>query len=155
MRVNHTFSIFAGGRDDQQMSQFVNRIARFALGAVALMALGACDAITPSSNSPGVALIRQTVSSGKPTIVEFGAKGCSSCREMKIVLDQVAQRTKGRANILLIDISEDLVAPEVFGIRMIPTQVFFGVDGNETGRHIGILSEAEVLAGLGLEKPAL
>jgi len=134
------------------MNQFVNRFARFSLGIIALLTLGACDAKPPVASSPGVALVRQSIASGKPTIVEFGAKTCTSCREMKVVLDQVSQHTRGLANVLIVDITEDWEAARVFGIQMMPTQVFFGVNGKEIGRHIGKLSEAEVMAGLDLEK---
>lgn len=104
-----------------------------------------------TSTSPVVKLVQNAVASGLPTIVEFGAVGCASCREMKIVLDSVAQHTQGRANVLNIDISKDFEAQDIYQIRLIPTQVFFDAQGRETGRHMGILTEAEVIARLGLD----
>jgi thioredoxin 1 len=86
-------------------------------------------------------------------IAEFGAATCASCREMKIVLDGVAQRTQSRAHVLVIDIRKDWEAAQTFRIQMMPTQVFFDARGREVGRHMGKLSEAEVIARLGLAAP--
>lgn len=69
---------------------------------------------------------------------------------MKVVLDSVAQRTQGRAHVLVIDISKDWNAAQTFRIQLMPTQVFFDAAGREIGRHMGKLSEAEVIAILGL-----
>jgi thioredoxin 1 len=130
------------------MNFFSNHYSRLVLGIGALLVLGACEAKPPASSSPGVALVRQSMASGKPTIAEFGAKTCASCREMKVILDKVAQSTAGKANVLIIDISEDWQASQEYGIRMMPTQILFDANGKEIGRHIGKLTEAEVLAGL-------
>ena len=116
-----------------------------------LCSLIACGADTPvPPMSPGVKLVQNAVTSGLPTIAEFGSSMCASCIEMKKVLGNVADRTHGRANVLIIDIGKDWNAAEAYRIQVMPTQVFFAADGREIGRHIGKLSEAEVIASLGL-----
>jgi hypothetical protein len=42
-------------------------------------------------------------------------------------------------------------AAKTYGIQMMPTQVFFGPDGREVWRHMGKLTEAEVIARLGID----
>lgn len=137
--------------------------ARVAVLAM-LIALAGCGRDTPASSSvgavsvaaaplppsPGVALVANATASGLPTIVEFGAKTCASCREMEVILDSVARQTVGKAHVLLIDISKDYEAAQVFQIRLMPTQVFFDAQGHEVDRHMGKLPEAEVIARLGL-----
>ena len=118
-----------------------------------LVALAACGAETPPPPSPGVKRVQNATASGLPTIAEFGAETCASCREMKKVLDSVSRSTAGRAHVLLIDIGKDWEAAQMFRIQLMPTQVFFGPDGRETGRHMGKLSEAEVIARLGIGAP--
>ena len=116
-----------------------------------LSSLVACSQdSTPTSNSPGVKLVQNSVASGLPSIVEFGATTCSTCLEMKAVLDSVARRTQGRAHVLIIDISKDWEAGQAYRIQLMPTQVFFDASGREIERHMGKLTEAEVVAGLGL-----
>lgn len=123
---------------------------RLFLAMILLRSLAACGNNIPASQSPGVKLVQNAATSGLPTIVEFGAVGCSSCREMKIVLDNVAKRTQGRANVLSIDVYKDEAAAEAFQIQLIPTQVFFDAHGKEIERNMGILTEAAVIARLGL-----
>ncbi|MFN4148973.1 MAG: thioredoxin family protein [Rhodocyclaceae bacterium] len=123
---------------------------RNALLAVGLISgLAGCSRGAPMPPSPGVALVANATASGLPTIVEFGAKNCVSCREMEGILDSVAKKTAGKAHVLVIDISKDYEAAKVFQIRLMPTQVFFDAQGREIGRHLGKLPEAEVMAGLG------
>jgi thioredoxin 1 len=105
------------------------------------------DATIPPS--PGVTLVANARASGIPTIAEFGAKTCVSCRDMEVILDNVARKSVGKSHVLLIDISQDNEAAQAFQIRFMPTQVFFDAQGRETGRHIGKLSETQVMEKLG------
>lgn len=123
-----------------------SRVAVWAM----LVALAGCGRDAPIPLSPGVALVANATASGLPTIAEFGAKTCASCREMEGILDSVAKQTVGKAHVLVIDISKDYEAAKVFQIRLMPTQMFFDAQGHEIGRHMGKLSEAEVIARLGL-----
>jgi len=125
-------------------------VRRLLIAIALLGSLAACGADAPLPPSPGVKLVQNATASGLPTIAEFGATTCASCREMKVVLDRVAQSTQGRAHVLVIDISKDWDAAQMFRIQLMPTQVFFGQDGREIGRHMGKLSEAEVIARLGV-----
>lgn len=125
------------------------RIAALAVAA-AFSVLPGCSRDAPIPPSSGVALVANATASGLPTIAEFGAKTCASCREMQVILDNVAKKTVGRAHVLVIDISKDYEAAQVFQIRLMPTQVFFDAQGRENGRHMGKLTEAQVMAGLGL-----
>ena len=123
---------------------------RLLIAAALLGSLAACGADAPLPPSPGIKLVQNATSSGLPTIAEFGAATCASCREMKVVLDGVARRTQGRAHVLVIDITKDWDAAQMFRIQLMPTQVFFDTNGREVGRHMGKLSEAEVIARLGI-----
>ena len=115
-----------------------------------LVLLSACGPGAAVPPSPGVKLVQNATTSGLPTVAEFGAATCASCRDMKTVLDSVARRTGGRAHVLIIDIRKDYEAAQAFRIQMMPTQVFFGPDGREIWRHIGKLTEDEVISRLGI-----
>ena len=123
-------------------------LRRPALGLVFLLAVAACaPATSPSGN---LQLIDDARQSGQPTVVEFGSDSCASCRQMKIVMDAVAQRVQGRGHILVMDVIRDASLQQPYRIQMIPTQVFFDAQGREVWRHMGPLSEAQVMARLGL-----
>lgn len=118
-----------------------------------LLSLTACGDDSPAAPlSPGVRLVQNATSSGLPTVAEFGAESCDSCREMKVVLDRVGRQTQGQAHVLVIDITKDWSSAQFFRIQMMPTQIFFDSDGREVWRHMGKLSEAEVIARLGIKR---
>lgn len=109
--------------------------------------IGGCNADTPVS--PGIQLIENARKSGQPTVVEFGANSCTTCRNMKPILDATAVELQGRAHVVVIDLNQDYAAATQYSIRMMPTQVFFAADGKETGRHLGGMAQAEIVQRLG------
>lgn len=92
--------------------------------------------------------VQTTLRDGKPTIVEFGANNCVSCREMKPVLHALAQDP--RIAVADIDILKERGYIGRYQIRLMPTQVFYDATGQETGRHMGKISGEDILARLGL-----
>jgi thioredoxin 1 len=101
----------------------------------------------PSSDAAPDA-VQMTLSAGKPTIVEFGANNCVSCREMKPVLYALAQDP--RIAVADVDILKQREYISRYQIRLMPTQVFYDARGQETGRHMGKISGEEILARLGI-----
>jgi len=85
---------------------------------------------------------------GKVTMVDLGAKACVPCKMMQPVLAAITSRYADRASIVFIDVWEHRDQPEKFGLRLIPTQIFYDKDGKEVSRHEGFLDEkpmAEIL----------
>jgi thioredoxin 1 len=54
----------------------------------------------------------------------------------------------GRAAIVFIDVWKNEEQVSRFGIRAIPTQLFFNEDGKEVYRHVGFMSEEDIVAQL-------
>ena len=75
------------------------------------------------------------------TVVDLGAKTCIPCKMMIPVLDAMEKQYKGKASIVFIDIRENPEQAARFGIRVIPTQIFFDKTGKEVYRHEGFLDE--------------
>jgi thioredoxin len=89
-------------------------------------------------------VVRQALSSGKPTVIDLGARTCIPCKKMAPILEGLAAEYRNRASILFIDIHENNAAAERFKIRMIPTQIFFNAKGKEVKRHIGFMEKADI-----------
>jgi len=83
--------------------------------------------------------------SGKPTMVEFGAKGCVPCDMMQPILDNLKKKFPDRLNVVFVHVGENQVLGARYGIRSIPVQVFFDQNGQEVSRHVGFYAEKEVL----------
>lgn len=93
-------------------------------------------------------------SSGKVTFVDFGAESCKACKMMKPVLESLAKKYAGKANVLFVHVQNDPVLATRFGIGSIPVQVFFDKDGKEVLRHEGFYPQDEIerkLAELGVK----
>ena len=92
--------------------------------------------------------ITQAFASGKPTVIDFGARTCISCKKMAPILEELASTYRDRANVLFIDVREDRTAAGRFGIQMIPTQIFYDGKGEEISRHIGFMDRDDLIKGL-------
>lgn len=66
----------------------MNKALLLIASVAALLLRSACQADT--AVSPGVHLIENARKSGQPTVVEFGANSCTTCRNMKPILDATA-----------------------------------------------------------------
>lgn len=83
--------------------------------------------------------------SGKPTMVEFGAKGCVPCDMMQPILDKLRKKYPDILNVVFVHVGEKQILGARFGIRSIPVQAFFDKNGEEVFRHVGFYAEKEVL----------
>ena len=90
------------------------------------------------------ATVRSALASGQPALIEFGAETCSQCKRMKVVLDGVSQRYKGRAHVVQVNVNKDKAVTRQFRIMVIPTLVFFDARGKEVGRTYGFMDEVKV-----------
>jgi thioredoxin 1 len=90
-------------------------------------------------------VVKQTLSSGKPSVIDLGARTCIPCKKMAPILYALNQELKGKANVLFIDVWENKAAAEKFRIQMIPTQIFFNVYGKEVKRHTGFIDKNDIL----------
>ena len=82
---------------------------------------------------------------GMVTMIDLGAKKCIPCKMMAPILAKLEKEYAGRAAIVFLDVWEDPKPAHRFAIRGIPTQIFFGKDGKEVFRHLGFLSEEEIV----------
>ena len=122
----------------------------FALAMGFIAATGCAPETATTSTSAAGDAVQQALSVGKPVVVEFGANACAACREMKPILE--ALRREHGDRISVVDV--DLIAQKHMGylqryrIQLMPTQVFFDAQGRETSRHMGKISDEEILARL-------
>jgi thioredoxin 1 len=82
---------------------------------------------------------------GMVTMVDLGAKKCIPCKMMAPILEKLEKVYAARAAVVFFDVWEDPAPARRFGIRTIPTQIFFDKDGKEVYRHEGFLGEEEII----------
>ena len=82
---------------------------------------------------------------GMVTMVDLGATECVPCKMMAPILTKLKKVYEGRAAIVFIDVWKNREQAPRFGIRAIPTQIFYDADGREVSRHVGFMSEAAIV----------
>ena len=107
-----------------------------------LLLAGVARAELPSATD---AMVRQTLAAGKPTVIDLGARTCTSCKKMAPILEALATDYRDRAGVLFIDVYENGAATRQFKVQMIPTQIFFDAQGKEVKRHIGFMDKADLV----------
>jgi thioredoxin 1 len=85
---------------------------------------------------------------GLVTMVDIGAHSCIPCKMMAPVLKEVAAESEGRAAIVFIDVWQYPDEVKKYGIRVIPTQIFYDAQGKERYRHEGFMSKADIVVKL-------
>ena len=94
---------------------------------------------------------------GLVTMVDLGADKCIPCKMMAPIITELQKEFEGRASIIFIDVWKHRQQALRFGIRTIPTQIFYDKDGNEVWRHVGFMDKKSIKGAfkkLGVSKEA-
>ena len=92
--------------------------------------------------------------SGKPSLVDFGSKGCIPCDKLAPILETLKTKYEGKATVLFVSVREEQILAARYGIQSIPVQIFFDAGGEEVFRHTGFWPQEELekkLAELGVK----
>lgn len=65
------------------------------------------------------------LSDGKPLVLDFWAEWCGPCRLVSPIIDELSEEYEGRVNIGKMNVDENDDVISQFGIRNIPTILFF------------------------------
>ncbi len=82
------------------------------------------------------------------TLVDLGANACIPCKMMAPIMTKLEKDYQGRAAIVFIDVWKFRDQADRFGIRVIPTQIFYDKTGKEVARHEGFMGEKDIVAQL-------
>ena len=86
------------------------------------------------------------VSAPLPRLLELGSVKCVPCKMMAPILDELKVTFAGQLRVDFIDVWQQEGVGEQYGLRVIPTQIFFDADGNELFRHEGFFAREDILS---------
>ncbi|MFH1335791.1 MAG: thioredoxin domain-containing protein [Candidatus Zixiibacteriota bacterium] len=81
-----------------------------------------------------------------PMLVDLGKGTCIPCKKMKPILDELKTEYEGKAVVRIIDLRDEPKEASRYGIRLIPTQIFFDAEGKEVFRHEGFMDKQSIKA---------
>ncbi len=79
---------------------------------------------------------KEILNSDIPAMVDFWADWCGPCKMVAPVIEELAEEFKGKVKIAKMDVDQNQQTPARFGIRSIPTMIFFK-DGEVANIVIG------------------
>jgi len=85
--------------------------------------------------------IKDIINSGKPVVVDFWAEWCGPCRMVGPIVEELAAEYDGKVVIGKMDVDNNVDTPTEYGIRNIPTVLFFK-DGKVVDKQIGATQKA-------------
>jgi thioredoxin 1 len=92
------------------------------------------------------AAIPEVPTKGMVTMLDLGAHKCVPCKMMAPIIADLQKEYTGKASIIFIDVWENRNEAGKYGIRSIPTQIFYDKDGKEVKRHSGFMDKKSIVA---------
>ncbi len=88
---------------------------------------------------------KEILAAGKPVMIDFWAEWCGPCRMVGPIVEELAAEYGDRVTVGKCDVDENSDISSEFGIRNIPTLLFFR-DGKLVDRHVGYAPKGELAA---------
>lgn len=88
---------------------------------------------------------KEFLDSGKPVVIDFWAPWCGPCRSIAPIVEDLAGVYEDRAIIGKYNVDEGDELSVEYGIRNIPTMLFFK-DGQMVDKHVGTITRDALAA---------
>ena len=86
----------------------------------------------------------QDINSQKvPVVVDFGADWCGPCKQLDPILEEIAKENIDSLKVFKINIDENPLTPQKFGVRGIPTIMLFN-KGKLVDTKVGSLPKTAI-----------
>lgn len=106
------------------------------------------DRATVAANAPAPAATATPppAPAALPRLVDVGAGTCVPCKMMAPILDELGREYAGVFKVDVYDLRQNREAAAQYGVRVIPTQIFYDAAGRELFRHEGFFAKDDIVA---------
>ena len=109
-------------------------------------AMGASHAAPTAAAMPVTAVVAPSTAANLPRLGDLGAGKCIPCKMMAPILEELKKTYAGKLEVQFIDVWVNPEQAPKYGIKIIPTQIFYDVAGKELFRHEGFFAREDILA---------
>ena len=100
----------------------------------------------PAAAAAGMPASAEAATAALPRLVDLGADKCIPCKQMAPILEELKTAYAGQLQVDFIDVWKNPDAGDQYGVRVIPTQIFYDAQGRELFRHEGFFPKEDILA---------
>ncbi len=100
---------------------------------------------TSDTGEPVAGSVDFSPSPGRVALIDLGATDCVPCKMMAPIMRELEKEYAGKADIVFIDVWKHPDQAKKYGVRTIPTQIFFDAEGREAHRHTGFMNKQAIV----------
>jgi thioredoxin 1 len=91
-----------------------------------------------------IANLDEALLAGVPVILKIGSDKCITCRAMNPIIKELAAEQDGKAVFMALDVYQNRELAGKYGVRVIPTVIFFDKHGKPKAKTEGFMSKEDL-----------